>query len=162
MAVSTSPEYVFEGMRWPRDDVRAFAEAMEACRRRTGGYDADTMVELGKPVRSATHHLYEWDDGHAGHQYRLTQARLYLRRIRVIVHEPEGDRNVRVAVHLRRDGESDATYHPYRPMVDVLSKKALRERLLSQAKADAMRWARRYEDLEECAGIINAIRKAFK
>ena len=42
------------------------------------------LLEYAKSKKSSIHHLFEWDDGKAAHQYRLWQARHYFLSIELV------------------------------------------------------------------------------
>lgn len=62
--------------------AQVFGETLEGIGKRCS---AETLVEHATPDSSPIHAMFEWDDEIAGHEYRLIQARLYLRSYRVDV-----------------------------------------------------------------------------
>ena len=57
--------------------------------RESGGLTSSRVVAEATPEGSALHPLFEWNDGVAGHEYRLIQARQLIRSVAVVV--PESD-----------------------------------------------------------------------
>jgi hypothetical protein len=57
---------------------------------RDGEVRSSALVEAAKPKESPAHDSFEWDDKKAGHLHRLTQARTYIRIVKIeIEHRPE-------------------------------------------------------------------------
>lgn len=61
------------------------------------------LLEAAMPVDSPAHDAFEWDDGKAGNEYRLIQARNWIRRVEVII-EDRPERLVHVPL-VRVEGE---------------------------------------------------------
>lgn len=59
--------------------------------RRDGAVRASVLVEEARPKHSPVHDAFEWDDKKAGNEYRLHQARSWIRKVEVIY----GDRKER-------------------------------------------------------------------
>jgi hypothetical protein len=45
------------------------------------------LIERAKPKKSPIHEAFEWDDAKAGEEYRLMQARTWIRRVEIIIEE---------------------------------------------------------------------------
>ena len=45
------------------------------------------LVEAARPKSSPAHNAFEWDDSKAGEEYRLIQARTWIRNVQIIVDE---------------------------------------------------------------------------
>lgn len=59
--------------------------AVNAIYRRDGQVSASVLVEEAKPVESPVHDAFEWNDAKAGQEYRLFQARQWIRKVEIIV-----------------------------------------------------------------------------
>jgi hypothetical protein len=51
-----------------------------------GAVRSEDLVEAARPKESPAHKAFEWNDTKAGHEYRLIQARQWIRRV-TIIHE---------------------------------------------------------------------------
>lgn len=71
------------------------------------------LVEAARPKSSPAHAGFEWDNKKAGHEYRLIQARTWIRRVEVFV-EDRAERMVHVP-HVRVDGEKVNCEGYYKP-----------------------------------------------
>lgn len=73
-----------------RDAIRALE--------RDGELTPQEVVEAATPEESILHRLFEWDDGKAGVNFRLDQARRLIARVRVtyVVPTPLPERHVRI------------------------------------------------------------------
>lgn len=130
------------------DELRRIAEA-------GGGIlKPELVVEAAMPEDSILHDRFEWDDGVAGHQHRLWQARQL---ISVMV-EKVKQTEERVYVSLKSDRALPGG--GYRLMVDVMSDEELRQQLLQEALDDAELFRKKYARLQELAGVFAAIDEA--
>ena len=74
-----------------------------------GQVKASDLVMAAKPKTSPIHDAFEWDNNKAGHEYRLWQARQWIRQVKVSV----DDAPVRlVHVPIRTVGSSEGYYRP--------------------------------------------------
>ncbi len=114
-----------------------------------------SIVEFARDKKTALHARFTWDDTAAAEQYRLWQARQVLR---VAVFVPEGSTTpIRAFVSLRDDrGIEDGGY---RSVVDVLSDKELRAKMLAEALDELQGFEQRYRLLSELAPVFAAAAK---
>jgi len=54
---------------------------------RYGDVKPSALLEAAKPKESPAHAAFEWDNKKAGHEYRLIQARTWIRRVSIIVED---------------------------------------------------------------------------
>ncbi len=74
-----------------------------------GHVRASELVEAARPVESTIHGAFEWDDAIAGHEYRLSQARQWIRRVEIIIDDrPE----VLVHVPILKGRPAEGLYRP--------------------------------------------------
>lgn len=115
------------------------------------------VVERARHPESPLHSQFEWDDSKAAAEHRLEQARRLIRVCVTVISgssEPE-----RIWVSLESDRHSEGGY---RPLVQILSNKEMREELLIQAKADCDYFVRKYNRLKELSKIIMEMKKIRK
>lgn len=126
---------------------------------KTYGLTAKHVEAAARDPKNPLHPFFEWDTTVAAYRYRLDQAREL---IASIVEREEGvlgGKPFRAYVNLRSGFTSDPTYHPIR---FVMSRKAMRERLLAVALSEAESWMRRYKQFKELSVVFSAIRTAKK
>lgn len=113
------------------------------------------VVEDARAESSPLHPAFEWNNKIAAEKYRETQAAYLLRSI-VIVTSEEGqeERTVRAFVNLIEDDE-----RIYTSVVRAMQEPELRIQVLSQAKRDFEALHEKYRDLEEFAGVYDALEK---
>lgn len=92
------------------------------------------LVEAARPKESPAHEGFEWNDKRAGHEYRLYQARSWLRKI-VIQVEPntQPERLVNVPRIVSHDGK-DTREGGYQVLSVVVERPDEFERALNQAQ----------------------------
>lgn len=62
----------------------------------SGMVTSTALLNAARPDDSAIHDAFEWDDGKAGHEYRLMQARKWIRIVMVFRDEQPAERLVHV------------------------------------------------------------------
>ncbi len=62
------------------------------------------LIERAKPKESPAHEAFEWDNKKAGHEYRLIQARQWIRKVEIII-DQRPERLVHVPL-VKIDGEA--------------------------------------------------------
>lgn len=73
------------------------------------------LVEAARPKSSPAHNAFEWDDSKAGEEYRLIQARTWIRRIEIIV-DDQPERLIHVPSIVRdKDGKLNEREGYYKP-----------------------------------------------
>lgn len=71
---------------------------------REGCITTEGIVKEATKTGSPLHDLFEWDNTKAGHQYRLQQARKYIKQVNAFISK-EGDKIVHVPYTSRKEGE---------------------------------------------------------
>lgn len=82
-----------------------------------GKLESKALVDAARPKDSPAHDAFEWDNKKAGDEYRLIQARKYIRQI-VITREDEPERLVHVP-SIQRDAQDTRDGHYQVPSVLV-------------------------------------------
>lgn len=116
----------------------------------------EDVVGAAAPKSSPLHHLFEWDNGAAGHCWRLEQARRLIRVFVEVIDTPGNKSESRVFVAL----SSDRPLGGYRIMADVLHDGSLRKVLLQDAFADMERFKKKYSVLRELSEVFQAMERA--
>jgi hypothetical protein len=144
------------GARFPAE-AQAIGDRCELLRKRHGGTVApEHVLEDAEKKSSPLHSCFEWNDERAAHEYRLTQARLVLRSLVVVVDErvPEP---VRAFVSVRTVDEDDAPSRRYTAIADALEDSVMREQLLESARREIKSWRSKYQRLDELAAIFSVV-----
>jgi len=81
-----------------------------------GEVRASVLVERAAPEDSPAHNAFEWDDTKAGHEFRLIQARVWIRRVEIII-ENRPERFIHVPL-VRVEGKNYSKYaeNYYKPI----------------------------------------------
>jgi len=117
---------------------------------RNGSVKSTELVDEARPKNSPAHPAFEWDDTLAGEEYRLIQARKWIRVVEII---READSEPERLVHVprivtsddaRRDGE-------YKPISVVVERPDEFARALSQAREKFASAKRAMDDLYRAA-----------
>lgn len=136
-----------DGFRSPVDPATAGAELVRmADNGDISSLPADAVVEAAKPIGSPLHDHFEWDDGTAAHEFRLTQARALVRNIRVVINkDTPKERKIRVFVHSRERGG-------YVPTVRMRTDSELAAEVIGQAIGYVRSARERLADLRVATG----------
>lgn len=111
------------------------------------------LLDLARDPTSPAHPHFEWNDTLAGEQYRLVQARFFIRSIEIVI---DGAPRTRAfhEVTIVRD------VNRFEPTDRIMQSEPLSAQLLMKAKADLRSWRLRYEALRcfsELDDIFSAV-----
>lgn len=116
------------------------------------------VVKDARNNNSPLHPFFEWNDSAAAEQFRLSQARGLIRSVVAIYKEEDKPaRRMRAFVHIPEAG----TPH-YRDTAHAMSQTRTREMVLRQAWLEFQSWRKRYQELDEFAGLFEAADKLAK
>jgi hypothetical protein len=105
------------------------------------------VVNAAKDANSPLHGYFEWNDGKAADQYRLSQARQLIASVTII---SDGETSYPAFVSLSIDRLTGG----YRATSDVLADDDLRRELLSTAMGELNAMKDRYRRISELASVI--------
>jgi hypothetical protein len=119
-----------------------------------GGLMPESVVLWAqKNPTSALYTRFEWDDSKAAHAHRLWQARQLIVEVSVIY--ADGKRRQVYVSPMESRGEEG-----YLKLVEVLDDAERRALFLAQALAELERLSEKYRDLQELAGVREAVKEA--
>ena len=141
-------------------DAKAAHASLEAIRKAHDGKldPAVVVAEVGKSKRHVLRKFFEWDDGTAGQEYRLTQARDLLRAVHVVYEDAPKikTRRYEVTTEPREKGEGKSR-KLYRTIDDVLKDPDSRAELLKRALGELVSFQRRFRGIQELAVVFRSI-----
>lgn len=117
---------------------------------------AEDVVDYARNPDTVLHGKFTWDDTEAAERFRLMQARQVIR-VHVKIYPREKQR-VRAYVSMLEDRRKGGGY---RATDEVMHITALRDQLLYQAHREMRAFVKRYEHLEELAGVIATMEGAL-
>ncbi len=141
-------------------EAKVAGEYLEKLEEEHSGLTAKIVVDDARPVGSLLHPCFEWNDTKAAEEYRMEQARLLMRSIKVVTHIKKGKEEiineVRLIHHVKRNKDEESKYHTiYKIAEDPNSY----ESILGRAYEELLAWERKYEGLLEFQGIYTSIKK---
>jgi len=153
------------------DNVRTFSQKVSAqvvgeeLERLSGGSGVTPVqvVDAARPVWSALHPLFEWDDVRAAEMYRRQQAGDVLRQIKIVVEEGPRPLQVRAFVNVTptpvpgEDEDAGASRRVYMPTRVALADEGMRRQVLEEALSRIRQWRAVYGALVEFAEVVTAI-----
>lgn len=121
---------------------------------RDGLIKPSDVVAFAASPKTSLHACFTWDDTEAAKQWRLEQARGLIRCYVVVADAPDSG-PVRAFVSLRSDRKTEGG--GYRRIVDVMSNEQLHAQLMRDALTDLRAAQKRYAQLQELAGVFEAV-----
>lgn len=108
------------------------------------------VVDESAPDDAPLHPLFEWDNGKAADEYRLDQARHVIRAVTVKYreHDEGGPKTIRAFVNIRDDDQH------YTSTLHAMSDDEMRAKVIRKAWDDLAAWRKRYDELQEFAGLF--------
>jgi hypothetical protein len=70
------------------------AEELKKIEKTSGLLNAQEVVDSARPASSSLHGFFEWDDEVAANKFRLNQARVLVRNIKLKVIDPDSNRTL--------------------------------------------------------------------
>lgn len=110
-----------------------------------GYLDAELVLRAATPVKSPIHNLFEWDEKKAARKWRLEQACVLIRSVRV-TYEDRG-----IPVTVRAYVNTDAGYKTF---ADAMANPTWQDQVLAEAKRDAAAMAAKYRAYSSCKEIV--------
>jgi hypothetical protein len=132
----------------------AVAQAVGEIFKRDGQVQPSTLVNGARPQDHPAHSAFEWDDSKAGEEYRLWQARQWIRRVEVVVEERQ-ERLIHVPVVKVGNRATEAREGYYKPISVVVGNQDEFAAALSQAGAKLGAAKAAYEELQKVAQAHN-------
>lgn len=120
-----------------------------------GEVSKQAFVDSARDENSEMHTLFEWDDAIAGEKYRLHQANVIIKSIRVSVSDNGADDAPKVAAYVlpERSEKKSGYMEIHKALEDTRS----RDALLRSAKMECEWFVSKYKNLDEAAQIIKAM-----
>lgn len=123
----------------------------------SGKFTARDVLDSARDPASVLHRYFEWDDGEAAEKFRLIQAHGLIRRARVTIVQASGETSsVRAFVSLSSERVAGGGY---RSTERVLASEALTAGMLTTAKLELASFRRKYGQLSQLAGVLDAIER---
>lgn len=99
------------------DIKKAVQETVSEIYRDQGQVTPSSLVETAKSKTSPIHNAFEWDNKKAGHEFRLMQARTWIRKVTITINNSEER-----FIHIPRIGPDETTKEGYyKPMSVVVN-----------------------------------------
>ena len=133
----------------------------------------ETVVERARPEMAPLHPYFEWDDETAAEQYRLVQARYYLRHIAVIREEDGEPIRAFHVVDVQRaafqstmcgEGETDdlPPDEEFKPLREIIAQPYLMRQVVDKALRELKGWQQRYAQYSELQGVAMKVKDAIE
>lgn len=125
----------------------------------SGPVTPEDVLQDAKPKRSPIHDYFEWDNESAANEYRLNQARYYMRSIEVIVEMVEQPVRAFHVVNVKTD--TGDISRGYLPIVHIKEEPDLLSQVIESARRELVAWQRRYSQYQELEPANVAIQQVI-
>jgi hypothetical protein len=137
----------------------AAKQALADISERNGHISPALVVKAAKSITNPLHDYFKWDDAEAGNLFRLAQARLLIREVKLdIVRRDDKKREISIETSRAyvsppsiRGGQS------YLKLSDAMDNPVLRDEMLERAKRELKALKDRYKQLDELASVWDAV-----
>ena len=145
-------------------DIELVRQELQKIAAQKDGYiSPEDVVVAARIPESPLHDRFLWDDSEAAHRFRLVQAGMLLRRVKITVIRMEGDQdqNIITVTPVRRF-QSDPNRRQlregsYARVEDLMADPDKRVALLQSARTELLAIRKRYAELEELSAIWKTI-----
>ena len=149
--------YEYVGRSW-NVSAQIAGKELEKIEARDGEITPQAVVDEARPEGSALHKIFEWNDEKAAEQYRIHQAKTFIRCV-VVKPLPEDKVKEPVRMFINRntidEGQTKTgSYINYR---SAFENPDAREVILSNAKHELKIFRQKYYKLKELAAVFEAI-----
>lgn len=134
---------VFEAVGGPFSDkdAQVIGSALLELEREHGEVTRELVLQEAQHKSSPLHQHFLWDDTRAAEQYRLEQAALMIRSIKIIVRVTGGEEvKTRLLVNVSQNG-----HRVYRSVSAVVADPDLCAQVIAEARAGLLSWQTKYE-----------------
>lgn len=147
-----------------KNTTEVYAELERIAKANKGHLTPDAVLKNAASKRSPIHKYFTWDDSEAAHHWRLTQAAMLIRSVKVNVEMHDQDKPLvcRAFVNVastQRDDEDKAAPGVYVPLEVALKVDDYRTQMLENASSELAAFRRKYAVLRELAGVFAEIDK---
>ena len=116
----------------------------------------EQVVEDAEDKKSPLHDLFQWNDGEAAKQYRLSQARNIINHFILVVHEGDKEYETKAWHSVKFVDSEGENQRSYASMEVVQNNEQLREQVVANARRELSYWQRRYAEYKE---LLPEVRK---
>jgi len=135
-------------------DAQTAGEALDKIRgHNSKELTPEAVVDAAKDKSNPLHAVFEWDDGKAGHQFRLQQANTLIRSVVVTVSR-ETTSSAPMSVSVSESAKPSTT-------ASVVSAEELHKQRVDRGWADLAAWQKTYGSVPEFAGVAAALTGFF-
>lgn len=130
---------------------------IENLQKEKGIVTSRNLLESARPINSAIHDCYEWDDSVAAENYRITQSGYILRNlVKIVVSDDvKQEKEVRAFVNIAQSDKF--TEGQFVDVSTALSNEETRKIVLRKALKELQVFQKRYDDFEELSKVFVAI-----
>ncbi len=139
-------------------DAQDVGDELDGIRAKHGFVRPEQIVEKAKPKRAKLHNVFEWDDRAGAERYRLEQARLLVRSVKVIYEDSDGKvAEVRAFTSIKNP---EGKGRIYIPTEEGMERRETRDEILMQCLSGLIRWRKRWAEYNELADTVKIIDQA--
>lgn len=132
-------------------------QSLESLANQNGGeLTPSAVVDYARPKTSPIHDRFTWNDKEAGEKFRLMEAAMMIRSVRISFEDDGGNATapVRAWVNIRERHDEPGVYIPIQK---ALTSSETSSMILDQAKREADAFRQKYASLSAARKLVEAI-----
>lgn len=141
-----------------KERARLVAETLQGLEQAYGTLTPGIVVEAARDPDSVLHPFFQWDNERAAEAFRLSQARMLIRELRVVYVGNDGTKTQPARVYLNLDRADDEA-NAYVPVARILSDRDLYERARAQFIRETHAFEARFREFESLAALVRGVRE---
>jgi hypothetical protein len=110
------------------------------------------VVAAARDTRSPLNGFFQWDDSKAAAEYRLSQARSLIQRVRIVIQTKAGEKIETRAFHNVEIVVANKLVPRYVPLRTVKANNNLAKQVIQEALRELREWNRKYRDYSNILG----------
>lgn len=138
-------------------DAKTVGEHIENLQKQNGIVTSESLLDSARPVDSAIHDCYEWDDTVAAEKYRIVQSGNIIKNLVKVSVLDDGKQEKTVRAYVNIAPKDKFTSGKFIDVDTALSNEETRKIVLHKALEELKTFQKKYEDLNEFAKVFDAI-----
>lgn len=129
------------------------------------GLTASNLLKSASKKSSSLYDFFDWDNSSAGDKWRLSQARILINEVKIIVEDKEMYAFESVNISIGEPIQNKTIKHysrEYKPIIEIMDNELYREQLIKRALIEARYWKERHIELKELKSIFSIIEEEDK
>ena len=148
--------YKFADCAVHKVSAQAVGEICERLEKQNGACTPQALLDESRDPSAPLHNEFDWDDTVAAEKWRIEQARMLIKDVRIIRSDDTQERKM---YHERGFVSTPGGRGAYVSMDAALQKEEYMNNLLAQAKREMLCFIAKYRRVKELAGVVGEMER---